>query len=50
MDLGLHVGLDFRLSRLGPGSRHWNNDKSGSGSRSELHSGPERRIELDLFI
>lgn len=33
MELGLYVGLDFRLSRLGPGSRHWDNEKSGAESR-----------------
>lgn len=42
MELGLYVWLDIRLSRLGPGGRHWNNEKSGSGSRSELDSGSKK--------
>lgn len=33
MELGLSVELDFRLSNLGPGGRHWDNEKSGAGSR-----------------
>ena len=42
-------GVDFRLSRLGSGGRHWNS-KSGSRSRSKLDSGSERRLELDPFM
>lgn len=42
--LAYNVGLDFRLSRLGSEGRHWNNEKSGSGS------GSERSLELDPFI
>lgn len=41
MELGFYVGLDLGLSRLGPGGRHWNNEKSGAGSRSELDSGSD---------
>lgn len=41
MELGFYVGLDLGLSRLGPGGRHWNNVKSGAGSRSELDSGSD---------
>lgn len=50
MGLGLYPVLDFRLSKLGSEGRHWNNEKSGSRSRSELDSGSERRLELDPSI
>lgn len=40
----------FQVVKLGSEDRHWNNEKSGSGSRSELDSGSERRLELDPTI